>query len=363
MQKANEKTLGLVNEIVDGSPGVKEQLAKNGVNRVADNLDMRILGRTLSAIDTASFNDYYSTLINKIGTQIITASYDNSGFKNILDQFKIMSPPTGDTIEIFDTELAQPNGIKYGDDTTNEFNNPFLASKVRNFVKHIKIQPTIHYALEKQIDVISEAFTSTQNLDAFVSKLIDTLQKSADSFIWNNARDELLTGFTKEITTGKVLDLATAEGVKLAYQKITELCLNMVQESKEYNEGVKMKGTGALVPKLNATPLNKQIVLLNSKMFANFNVNVIASLFNSSKLLGEKFTWQIIPFKDKDGVDILTNTIAIISDKGRFILSTKMNEMSAIYNPMGPSQVHHLNRKMFWGHIPYFNGVKLINKV
>ncbi len=217
--------------------------------------------------------------------------------------------------------------------------------------------------MEEQQDVISEAFISTSELSAFISRITKTLMDSADSEIWNAAREDLLTGVVKEITTGKVLDLATEEGAKAAYSKISETCLNAVQESKDFNEGVKLKDAGSLVPKLNATPLEKQVVLINPNAFVNFNIQVIASLFNSNKLLGENFTYKVLPFTNKAGVAILPGTFAMVLDKGRFVLSTKMNSISSIYNPMGPSQVTHLNRKMFWGHIPYFNAVKITNKV
>ncbi len=136
-----------------------------------------------------------------------------------------------------------------------------------------------------------------------------------------------------------------------------------IYEQIDYNEGVKLKGVGDLVPKLNATPLDKQVVLINPNAFVNFNIEIIASLFNSNKLLGENFTWKVIPFTNKTGAPILTGTYAMILDKGRFVLSTKMNIISSIYNPMGPSQITHLNRKMFYGHIGYFNAVKLTNAV
>ncbi len=212
------------------------------------------------------------------------------------------------------------------------------------------------------MDVVSEAFISTQALDGFIARLVKTLQDSVTSKIWNEARDDLLSGVTKEIKTGAVLDMTDEADVKKLYTQITKTCLDMVQESKDFNEGVEIKGT--VTPKLNATPLEKQVVLLNSTAISTFNVNIIASLVNSNKLLGEKFQIVGLPFTKANGttpVDV--NALAFIIDKGRFIMSTKMNEVSTIYNPKGPSQVYHLNRKMFWGHIPYFNAVKVVNKV
>ncbi len=81
MTNQDKNLLGLVNETVNNAPGVKAGLQAQGIESVKDNMDMRSLSRTLSAINEQDFNQYYSYLINKIGTQIITASYDNSGFK------------------------------------------------------------------------------------------------------------------------------------------------------------------------------------------------------------------------------------------------------------------------------------------
>ncbi len=111
MTQKDKNLIGLVNETVDQAPGVKGKLPEQGIERITDNKDMRSLSRTLSAINAQDFNAYYSFLINKIGTQILTASYDNSGFKNTLDLFEIKVAPVGDTLEIFDTELITSNSI------------------------------------------------------------------------------------------------------------------------------------------------------------------------------------------------------------------------------------------------------------
>lgn len=97
VNKNTKETINMVNGLVNDVPKVKEALARNGINGVRDNYDMRDLARTIQALPDPVFNEYYTNMINKIGTQIITASYDNSGFKGALDIFKVMAPPTGDT--------------------------------------------------------------------------------------------------------------------------------------------------------------------------------------------------------------------------------------------------------------------------
>ncbi len=372
MTQANKQTLDLVNDIVDKSPGVKGKLAEQGIDRIKDNQDMRELSRTLASIDAPSYNEYYTNLINKVGTQIMTKAYDSSGFKNTLDIFNIVSPPTGSILEVIDNELIATGGIGYGNADTNEkvkgsgeeANNPFIASKVKNYQVQLVIKETIHASIENQTDVISEAFMSTQNLDAFIMKMIETLKDSVDSKVWNEVRQDLLEGFKTEIITDKIYDLDSDDGAKQIYKFITKIALDMSQEQTKFNEGSSLVPKGPAVPKLNATPLNKQILLLNSNLISSFNISVIATLFNSNKLIGEGFKVVALPFTKADRTDIVDadRTLGFLMDAGRYVISTKINNIGSIYNPKGGSIITHYNKKMFFGHISYFNGVKILNK-
>ncbi len=122
-KQKNEAILGVVNQSIENTPKLAEKLQEKGISRVADNQDMRSLSRVLS-VTPAIANEYYTDLFNKIGTQIITASYDNSGFKNTLDLSTTITSPVGDTLEIYDTALIATGGIDYGSDTENGENNP-----------------------------------------------------------------------------------------------------------------------------------------------------------------------------------------------------------------------------------------------
>ncbi len=158
----------------------------------------------------------------------------------------------------------------------------------------------------------------------------------------------------------KTLTLAAAPTAPEIFQALTQLAGEMQFPTKEYNEGVSVGGVYESLEQNHA--MGDLVFVLNPKNKANFNVNVYAALFNSSKLDINPLKMITLPFTTLAGAPIVDadKTIGWLMSKDRIRFGWGEKTIEQSYSPNGGFLDTFGNVSAAMGHVPYHNFVKIV---
>ncbi len=349
---ANNKALfGTINNIIEQNPSMQASLSNIGIGKISTDNDLSKAAAAIAALPVVVANEFWTGISNKIVYQSIMRLFDSTPLKVFLDFFTVKRAKVGATREFTATELLKPKEL-----TPNSPQDPFAVVTPKQWVHHIIVKKQQIFKRTKYEPLTSEAFTTGENLTRFLAGIISEMAAEVWLYYWSEVKDDILTSTTmKTVVIGKVADKATD-----LWKQIQILSSEMTFPSDKFNEGVDVAGTVTPYPWAN-TSKDKQVLLINPKNVANFNVDVIASLFNSSQLEGNQLKKLEIIFTKADGTAIpdADNTIGFLMDKKRYIWAMETFFASSIINPLGGAVTYALNTKATYGHIPFVNAVRL----
>lgn len=152
--------------------------------------------------------------------------------------------------------------------------------------------------------------------------------------------------------TGQALAQANTQNAKTIYKEITNLIMNMVAPSRDYNE------LG-----FEEMPDYQDIKFIeNSKFYNLLNVDALASLLNSAKITDQIKIKETILIPDKQFANEETKTKVIgwIGHEDKFQLCPRFEVMTEFFDGSNLNDNHWLH---FWLNTGFANGLCLVKVV
>ena len=248
-------------------------------------------------------NEFISDMANKV---VVQRAYDLfRDYKMPFDVFRREMSRLGDAEELLSAELASP--ANYDATAT-----PFGASKPDIILSWIKTEDKKVVAVKLNYEIWAGAFVSEQGLSNIAGIILKNLRDAIELLVFKNITSDLSssTNIAKSHTITAVSGAGETANAQSAYEEIIKLVIDMSIPSDDYNN--------AEVETF--TPVGRGVLVLNSLYKASFDVNVLASLFNSAKI-GEKQYFRDVIVAPLSG----TKQIGVVLDDEAYLWGYRLN--------------------------------------
>ena len=293
----------------------------------------------LSAPEIA--NEFISDMSNKI---IVQRAYDLfEGYEMPFKVFMRTMSKLGDAEELLSSKLATPKDY----DGTNK--NPFNASKPSIVLSWIKTTDKKVVDVCLSYEIWSGAFLSADGLSNIASIILKNLRDSIEEFIREKISEDLVDSakITKKYTITTIAASGETANAQKAYEDILKLVRDMSIPSTDYNEsGIK-----------TFTGLGKAVLILNTRYASSFDVNVLASLFNSGEISTKKYFTEVIATALPSGTE---KTVGVILDKDAYMWGNRIDIAQSINNPATLEIITYYHRWIKRAFVPFKQAVRLV---
>lgn len=305
---ANAKDIPKVGEVIYGTPAFANQFINALVNRIA-----------LVRVQSATFNNPYA---------ILKKGYLEFG-ETVEDIFVQIA-----NVVDFSVEKAPARELKR---TVPDVKSAFHTMNWR-----------VMYPVTIQDEDLRMAFLSIEGVQNLISKIVDSVYTASEY-------DEFLLFkymLIKAISAGKMYPVSIGDGTDLKDGAVEFRGTSNVMQfmSTEYNEAhVKTN-----------TPKDRQVIFMDAKFNAQFDVNVLASAFNMDKadFMGRLFlidNWTTFDnerfdvIKDaSDGIeDITANELALMEDVKAVILDENWFQ---VYDNLNKMTENYVGSGLYWNY-------------
>lgn len=285
---------------------------KMGYDRDTDTVDSKMLSR-FGAVPSLA-NEFLNTMNNVLLNQIVFDVMRGWKSKYTWAQYDV--DKYGDIEQFLTAVIGTPDD--YDDtDTPFDLNKP----TVKEAFMKTELKKVIKRTIGK--DTWAGAFTREGGLASLVGIILKNMKDEMDVFMYEYLTAYLEATITKTATLSISAETGAGEttNARKAYEELIKLVNEMSLPNTLYNEeGVKTLtevGTGRLI--------------LNPACKASFDVNVVASLFNSSQIASANYFSgiDIVQFQGDDKADI----IGVYLDSEALRWGLRIYEMGSIYNP------------------------------
>lgn len=318
------KMIDLLNTIRDNaSAEYQERIPEANANNI-ENIQSLILGEDNIAIA----NEFTSLMMNKF----VKSWIHNKLFTNPLKSLKKGNKPLGDTVEeIYNNFLK---GTEYDPTGANLMNRNLPDTKV---VYH-RMNHQMQYPITIGREQLRKAFLSYDNLDSFVSNIMNSLYNSAELDEFVNVKNLITLAMKKgAMVEVEVTDplLGETEG-KEFIKSVKTISKQMTFPSKLYNGYLKAQKTDAKAI-TTFSRKEEQVLILDATVDTSVAIDVLASTFNMSVAeFNDTKKIVIDSFADK-------RVRAVLVDKGFFQVFDDLFTISEFYNGKGLYTNYYLN--------------------
>ena len=271
-------------------------------------------------------NDFVS-LLKKV---VYTAVY-NKTFNNPLAFLEGDRLPLGNFIE--NTYINPAEGVGYD---PNDFVGLLEKYSAEVAVEYLHVNADVQFKVSITRDKIRNAFTSWDNLEAFVSGLVNSLYNGCYIRRYN-ATKALVTGafVGNNIQYELVSDVTDEQTAKALLRKIRSTYSKMQIPSTHYNAWEKVKGDRMALQTWSDP--QDIVILISADVEAMLDTEVLASAFNLSltDYLARKITIDSFNVYNRDGslaVDGSAIKCAVL-DRSWFKIKTQDFAMDEFFNP------------------------------
>lgn len=260
----------------------------------------------------ATQNAFISALVNRIARVIITSKM----YENPLRMFKKGMMEFGETVEEVFVNIAKAHQF-----------DPAVAEK-KVFEREIpNVDAVFHkmnlqnfYKVTISVDQLRQAFLSMDGVTDLIARIVDSLYTGANF-------DEFLTMkqlIVDAATTGKFYPVNVPAGNTEQAMKTTIATIKGISNSLEF-----MSAQYNPMGVLTHTQKEDQILIVDAKYDAYFDVEVLASAFNMDKT---QFMGQRVLI---DNFGTLTGVVAALVDRDWFMVFDNMIQFTENYNGEG----------------------------
>lgn len=308
-----------------------------GYDATTGELAVKDLSLFTSTPDIA--NEFISDMANKI---IVQHTYDLfRGYEMPFGVFQKTMSKLGDAEELLSAELASV-GDYDGTDT-----NPFDASKPSIKLAWVKTEDKKKTAVRLSYEIWAGAFVSEQGLSNIVGIILKNLRDSVEEYLRGAIKTDLGTHVTKEVQITALTGAGETAKSQKAYEEIIKLVTDMSIPSTSYNAS-QVK---------TFTPLGRAVLILNARYSSSFDVNVLASLFNSAKIGEQKYFSKVI-VTDVETAD--ADCVGYVMDDEAYLWGYRFNVSQSILNPATLENNTYYHAWIKRAVVPFRQAVKLV---
>lgn len=290
----------------------------------------------LDPSNTAVLNDFVA-LLKKV---IYTAVY-NKTFNNPLAMLEGDRMPLGQFIEDVYVNPAKPRGFN-----VNDFAGLLQKYEAQVATQYLAVNSDLQYPVTITREKIRNAFTSWDNLEGFVSGIVNSLYNGAYIQRYESTKGLVLAAYKgnniQYETVSAVSDESTA---KALVEKIRATFSKMQIPSTKYNAWNKVKG-GELTLKTWSDPTDI-VVLISADVDAKVSVQSLAYAFNMTEadFLARKIVVDDFTQYNEDGTVAVDGSAiqAVICDRAWFKIKTQDFAMDEFYNANNRTWQYFLN--------------------
>lgn len=281
-------------------------------------------------------NDFVG-LLKKV---VYTAVY-NKTFNNPLASLEGDRMPLGQFIEDVYVNPAQARGFN-----VNDFAGLLQKYEAQIATQYLSVNSDLQYCVTITREKIRNAFTSWDNLEGFVSGMINSLYNGAYITRYNQTKGLALAAFTGNNVQYETVSAVTSEETATALIKKMRADFNKMQiPSTAFNAWNKVKG-GELALKTWSDP-EDIIVMISADVEANVSVDVLARAFNMDKadFLGRVIVVDDFSQYNEDGTVAVDGSAiqAVIADRSWFKIKTQDFAADEFYNANNRTWQYYLN--------------------
>ena len=281
-------------------------------------------------------NDFVG-LLKKV---VYTAVY-NKTFNNPLASLEGDRMPLGQFIEDVYVNPAQARGFN-----VNDFAGLLQKYEAQIATQYLSVNSDLQYCVTITREKIRNAFTSWDNLEGFVSGMINSLYNGAYITRYNQTKGLALAAFTGNNVQYETVSAVTSEATATALIKKMRADFNKMQiPSTAFNAWNKVKG-GELALKTWSDP-EDIIVMISADVEANVSVDVLARAFNMDKadFLGRVIVVDDFSQYNEDGTVAVDGSAiqAVIADRSWFKIKTQDFAADEFYNANNRTWQYYLN--------------------
>lgn len=281
-------------------------------------------------------NDFVS-LLRKV---VYTAVY-NRTFNNPLAQLEGDRMPLGQFIEDVYVNPAKARGFN-----VNDFAGLLQKYEAKIATQYLTVNSDLQYCVSITREKIRNAFTSWDNLEGFVSGLVNSLYNGAYITRYNQTKGLVLSAYTSNSIQYEVVSEVTDETTATALVKKMRADFSKMQfPTTAFNAWNKVKG-GDLALKTWTDP-SDIIVMISADVEANVSVDVLARAFNMDKtdFLGRVIVVDDFSQYDDNGTLVVDGSKiqAVIMDRAWFKIKTQDFATDEFYNPNNRVWTYYVN--------------------
>lgn len=294
---------------------------------------------------TAVANEFVDALINKI---VATIAY-RMNWENPLAVLRKDAQPLGMDIEEIHTN---PAAAQEYDGTNTGMSALLTVNKPDSKAAWYRLNRTDKYTVTVERDLLSNAFTSWENLDNYIGQIVDSLYNgnTIDEFKYTKQiiADGLNANHINRRVVANPVDEATS---KTFVKELRSLSLLFTFPSTQFNNYVAMGGVGA---RTSWTPIDRQVIIIRADVATNVGVETLAAAFNIS--YADYLARQIIV--DNFGAD-QTKVLAVLTDTRAFQIREKLRQFATFFNPSALAWQYYYHAWDTFSLSPFHNLVAL----
>ena len=287
-------------------------------------------------------NEFISDMANKI---VVQRAYDLfRDYSMPFDVFRKEMSRLGDAEELLTAELATASNY----DATA---TPFEASKPAIVLSWIKTEDKKVVSVQLSYEIWAGAFVSETGLSNIAGIILKNLRDTIELLVFKAITADLsdIGANHKIVTTSTIQEISGAgetANAQKAYEQILKLVVDMSIPSDDYNNaGVE-----------TFTPMGRCVLVLNSLYKSSFDVNVLASLFNSAKIGEQQYFAKVI-------VAPLTGTkqVGVVLDEEAYMWGYRFNVSQNIINPANLTIEEYYHAWVKRAVVPFRQAVALVH--
>ena len=283
-------------------------------------------------------NEFISDMTNKI---VVQRTYDL--FRDWDMPFKVFMREMGrlgDVEELLSAELSTADD--YDEDAV-----PFGADKPSIVLSWVKTEDKKVSQVKLSYEIWAGAFVSEQGLSNIAGIILKNLRDTLELVVYDNIRTDFAstTMFTKSRSITAIEGAGETANAQKAYEEILKLVGEMSLPSTSFNTAQVKTLTGK----------GRCVLVLNPLYKASFDVNVLASLFNSDKVGENKYFKEVIVAEIGDA-----DQIGIVLDEEAYLWGYRINVAQNIVNPANLTIEEYYHRWVKRAGVPFRNAVRLM---
>lgn len=283
-------------------------------------------------------NEFLQDMTNKI---VVQRTYDL--FRDWDMPFKVFMRDMGKLGDVEELLTAQLSTAHDYDET----DTPFNAEKPDIVLSWVKTEDRKVSRVKLSYEIWAGAFTSEQGLSNISGIILKNLRDTLELVVYDNIRTDFAssTMFTKSRQITAISGAGETANAQKAYEEILKLVGEMSLPSTQFNTAEVKTLTGK----------GRSVLVLNPLYKASFDVNVLASLFNSAEIGEKKYFSEVIVAEIGDA-----NQIGIILDEEAYLWGYRINVAQNIINPANLTIEEYYHRWVKRAGVPFRNAVRLV---